>query len=159
MEEKISHPENPYNNSIAIKDLQKMMRRKDLITVSFIIDRYGYDSIEVESKIMDKFHVQFSTGLYDCLYNYLLSGEIDTSTLSSDEERTVSSYKDTNELSSNLLRIFIAEPKERPHIHIVPEIVDKPDRLTVTFAYPYGIIVFKVRRTQEMRDFLESQGF
>jgi len=159
MEEKISHPENPYNNSIAIKDLQKMMRRKDLITVSFIIDRYGYDSIEVESKIMDKFHVQFSTGLYNCLSNYLLSGEIDTSALSSDEERTVSSYKDTNELSSNLLRIFIAEPNERPHIHIVPEIVDKPDRLTVTFAYPYGIIVFKVRRTQEMRDFLESQGF
>ncbi len=159
MEEKISHPENPYNNSIAIKDLQKMMRRKDLITVSFIIDRYGYDSIEVESKIMDKFHVQFTTGLYDCIYNYLLSGELDTSTLSSSEERITSSYKDTNELSSNLLRIFIAEPKERPHIHIVPEIVDKPDRLTVTFTYPYGVIVFKVKRSKDMVEFLASHGF
>lgn len=159
MEEKMSIPKNPYNNEVAIKDLLKMMKRKDLITISFVIDRHGYESLEVESKIMDRFYVQFTTGLYDCIYNYLLSGKIDTSTLSLSDVRAISSYKDTNELSTNILRIFIEEPKERPHMHVVPEVVDKPDRLTVTFAYPYGVIVFKVTRSQEMRDFLESQGF
>lgn len=159
MEDSICHSENPYNNKIAIEDLLKMMRRKELITISFIIDRYGYESIEVESKIMDKIYVQFITGLYDCINNYLLSGEVDTSTLLTSDEKLKSSHKDTNELCSNILRNFIEEPNVRQHMHVVPEIVDKPDQLTVTFAYPYGIIVFKVRRTQEMRDFLESQGF
>lgn len=81
MNDNKSLPENPYNNEVAMNDLLKMMKRRDLITVSFIIDRYGYEAIEVESKIMDRFHVQFFTGLYDCIYNYLLSGEVDTSTL------------------------------------------------------------------------------
>ena len=62
-------------------------------------------------------------------------------------------------MATSFLRTFMEEPKERPHMHIVPEVIDKPDRLTVTFAYPYGVIVFKVTRSQEMRDFLESQGF
>lgn len=159
MNQETAPKENPYNNEAAFKDLLKMMRRKDLITVAFVVDKFGYEAIEVESRIMDKFLVQFTPGLFDCIYNYLLSGEVGTITVSPSDERTISSSKDTNELATNLLRYFIGEPRERPHMHIVPEVIDKPDRLTVTFAYPYGIIVFKVTRTQEMRDFLEAQGF
>ncbi len=150
---------NPYNNEVAFKDLLKMMRRKDLITVSFVVDRFGYEAIEVESKVMDKFIVQFTNGLFDCIYNYLLSGETQDITHSPNDERSKSSFKSTNEMATSFLRTFIEEPSERSHMHIVPEVIDKLDRLTVTFAYPYGIIVFKVTRSQEMREFLESQGF
>lgn len=151
--------DNLYNNEVAFKDLLKMMRRKDLITVSFVVDRFGYEAIEVESKVMDKFIVQFTNGLFDCIYNYLLSGETQDLTHSPNDERSKSSFKTTNEMGTSLLRTMMEEPKERTHMHIVPEVIDKPDRLTVTFAYPYGVIVFKVTRSQEMRNFLESQVF
>lgn len=159
MNQETAPKENPYNNEDAFKDLLKMMRRKDLITVAFVVDRFGYEAIEVESRIMDKFLVQFTTGLFDCIYNYLLSGEVEHLPHSLSDERTISSFKSTNELATSFLRTFMEETKERPHMHIVPEVIDKPDRLTVTFAYPYGVIVFKVTRSQEMRDYLESQGF
>ena len=150
---------NPYNNEVALKDLLKMMKRRECVTISFAIDRYGYESIEVESKRMDKFHVQHIDGLFDCLYNYLTSGDIDTSNLCVNGEPKVCELKSTNEFATKLLRIFMAEPKQRPHMHIVPEIVDKPDKLTVSFAYQFGIIVFKVKRTKEIMEFLRKQDF
>ncbi len=159
MNQETAPQENPYNNEVAFKELLKMMRRKDLVTVAFVVDRFGYEAIEVESKIMDKFLVQFTPCLFDCIYNYLLSGEVEDLPHSSSAERTISSFKNTNELATSFLRSFMEESAQRPHMHIVPEVIDKPDRLTVTFAYPYGVIVFKVTRSQEMRDFLESQGF
>lgn len=137
-----------------------MMGRKDLITASFVLDRYGYESFEVESRVMDKFIIQLSNELFGWIFKYLLFGNVEEPTPSpTAEDLIISSDKDTNEFSTDILRSFIKDPKERPHMHIVPEVIDKPDRLTVTFAYPYGVIVFKVTRTQEMGDFLETQGF
>ena len=150
---------NPYNNSMALNELIKMMKRKEKITISFVIDRYGYESLEVESKVVDKFILQLKDGLFGWTFKYLLFGEIAEPIPSPTEELIISSDKDTNEFSSDILQFFIKAPEERPHMHIVPEIVEKPDKLTVSFAYPYGIIVFKVARTQKMKDFLESQGF
>lgn len=159
MAENIVGKINPYNNEVAFKDLLKIMRRKDLITISFVVDNYGYESYEIESKIMDKFIVQHCDGMYDWINHYLISGEIHEPIPSPTNGLIKSVHGNTNSFASNLLRLFISDPKEHQHMHIVPEIVDKPDRLTVTFAYPYGVIVFKVTRSQEMRDFLESQGF
>lgn len=108
---------------------------------------------------MDKFIIQLSNELFGWIFKYLLFGNVEEPTPSPTEDLIISSDKDTNEFSTDILRSFIKDPKERPHMHIVPEVIDKPDRLTVTFAYPYGVIVFKVTRTQEMGDFLETQGF
>ena len=159
MDQKTAPKENLYNNEVAFRDLLKMMRRKDLITASFVLDRYGYESFEVESKVMDKFIIQLSNELFGWIFKYLLFGDIEEPIPSPTKGLIISPDKDTNEFSTDILRSFIKDPKERPHMHIVPEVIDKPDRLTVTFAYPYGIVVFKVTRSQEMRDFLESQGF
>ncbi|WP_301889807.1 hypothetical protein [Bacteroides caecimuris] len=160
MKQETTPKENPYNNEVAFKDLLKMMGRKDLITASFVLDRYGYESFEVESRVMDKFIIQLSNELFGWIFKYLLFGNVEEPTPSpTAEDLIISSDKDTNEFSTDILRSFIKDPKERPHMHIVPEVIDKPDRLTVTFAYPYGVIVFKVTRTQEMGDFLETQGF
>lgn len=159
MKQETTPKENPYNNEVAFKDLLKMMGRKDLITASFVLDRYGYESFEVESRVMDKFIIQLSNELFGWIFKYLLFGNVEEPTPSPTEDLIISSDKDTNEFSTDILRSFIKDPKERPHMHIVPEVIDKPDRLTVTFAYPYGVIVFKVTRTQEMGDFLETQGF
>lgn len=159
MNQDSSLKENPYNNEVAFKDLIKMMKRKDLITMSFVLDRYGYESCEVESRVIDKFTLQLSNALLGLIFKYMLCGEIDEQIPSPIDGLIISSDIDTNEYATDILQRFIENPNDRPYMHIVPEVIDKPDRLTVTFAYPYGIIVFKVTRSQEMRDFLESQGF
>lgn len=159
MEENNNLPENPYNNELALNELVKMMKRKELITLSFCLDRYGYESYEVESRTIDKFIIQHSDGLYEFIYNYLKCGELSQPIPSPIAGLTKRPNQTTNDLSSEILRILVAKLEHRSFMHIVPEIVDKPDRLTVTFTYPYGAIVFKVKRTKEMTEFLETYGF
>lgn len=159
MSQDFSIKENPYNNEVAFKDLIKMMKRKDLITMSFVLDRYGYESCEVESRVMDKFTLQLNNDLLGLIFKYMLSGEIDEQLPSPINDLIISSDKDTNEFATDILRTFMNNPNDRPYMHIVPEIVDKLDRLTVSFAYPFGIIVFKVKRTKDMMDFLSTHGF
>ncbi len=150
---------NPYNNEVALKDVLKMMKRKECVTVSFAIDRYGYESVEVESKRMDKFTLQLSNDLLELILKYLLTGEIIDPIPSAIESLIISPCNDSDEFTSDILRSFIKNPIDRPHMHIVPEVVDKPDKLTVYFTYQFGIIVFKVKRTKETIEFLEKQGF
>ncbi len=150
---------NPYNNEVALKDVLKMMKRKECVTVSFAIDRYGYESVEVESKRMDKFTLQLSNDLLELILKYLLTGEIIDPIPSAIESLIISPCNDSDEFTSDILRSFIKNPTDRPHMHIVPEVVDKPDKLTVYFTYQFGIIVFKVKRTKETIEFLEKQGF
>lgn len=157
-QETVPH-ENPYSNEVAFKDLLNMMRRKELITLSFVLDRYGYESFEVESKTMDKFIVQLSIDLFNWIFKYVLCGNMDEPTPSPSHKLIKSKDANTNEFATNMLRSFVASPNERPHMHIVPEVIDKPDRLTVTFAYNYGVIVFKVKRTKDIMDFLATKGF
>lgn len=111
MNQETLHQENPYNNEVAFKDLLKMMRRKDLITASFVLDRYGYESFEVESKVMDRFIIQLSNDLFGWIFKYLLFGEIDEPIPSPTEELIISSDKDTNEFSTDILRSFIKDPQ------------------------------------------------
>lgn len=149
---------NPYNNEIALKELVKMMKRKEKLTISFAVDKYGYASTVIESKMVTKFTLQMSEELYHWLTDYLVKGEITQPIPSSREELLHSSAKDSNEFVTNTLRVFL-NSNALNFMHIVPEIADKPDRLTVTFAFPYGILVFKVKREKEIVEELATKGF
>lgn len=150
---------NPYNNATALKDLLKMMRRKEILTISFLLDKYGYEAVRIESKVVDKFTLQLSNDLLELILKYLLTGEIIDPIPSAIESLIINPCNDSDEFTSDILRSFIKNPTDRPHMHIVPEVVDKPDKLTVYFTYQFGIIVFKVKRTKETIEFLEKQGF
>ena len=141
-----------------LNELKKIMKRKEKITVSFVVDRYGYAATTLESKTVDKFILQMSNELHDWILDYLVKGEITMPIPSSKERLLKDMAKDSNELATNTLTNFLNGNALR-YIHVVPEIADKPDRLTVTFAFPYGIIVFKVRREKEIVDELTSKGF
>ena len=149
---------NPYDNGKALNELKKIMKRKEKITVSFVVDRYGYAATTLESKTVDKFILQMSNELHDWILDYLVKGEITMPIPFSKESLLKDMAKDSNELATNTLTNFLNGNALR-YIHVVPEIADKPDRLTVTFAFPYGIIVFKVRREKEIVDELTSKGF
>lgn len=149
---------NVYNNETALKELIKMMKRKEKITVSFVVDKYGYASAQLESKTMDKFTLQMSEELHLWLTDYLAKGEIAEPIPSANKDLLKDFAKDSNELATNTLFNMLNGNALR-FMHVVPEIADKPDKLTVTFAFPHGIIVFKVRREKEIIDELTSKGF
>lgn len=150
--------ENPYKNEIALNELIKMMKRKEKITVSFVVDKYGYASAQLESKTIEKFTLQLSETLHDWLTDYLVKGNITEPIPKANDGLLKDIAKDSNELATNTLINFLNGNALR-FMHIVSEIADKPDKLTVTFGFPYGIIVFKVRREKEIIEELTSKGF
>ena len=151
--------ENPYNNEVAFNDVLKMMKRKDIITVNLIIDEYGYECAQLESKKIEKFNLQLNNSLSIWLVKYLKTGEISHPLPDPKENLVKSQFSNANEMVSEILIDQLKHNDDFPYLRVVPEIVDKPDRRTVTYNYPNGILVFKVNKTDEIISILASKGF
>lgn len=160
MEEITSFPENLYNNELALNELVKMMKRKEKLTISIVLDKYGYEALEIESKRVNKFVLQTNSDIYDLIFDYLYSGKVRELLPSPTENLSCHPDKTNNDFAEYSLGIFIANDKQvEYHMHITPEIISKPDKLTVTFRYRNGIIVIKAQRTETVKEILASKGF
>lgn len=148
----------PYDNESALKELVKMMKRKEKITVSYVVDKYGYACARLDSKtITVPFNLQMSEELYDWLIDgYLIKGEIREPIPSPNKDLLKNLAKDSNELATNTLINYIHRVGFRLYMRVTPKIVDKPNKLTVMFGFPHGIIVFRVNRDKEILDELAS---
>lgn len=160
MDENTSLVVNPYNNELALNELVKMMKRKEKLTITIVLDKYGYEALEIESKRVTKFVLQTNSDLYDLIFDYLYSGKIRERLPSPTEDLSCHPDKTNNDFAEFSLGIFLANEKQvEYHMLITPEIVSKPDKLTVTFRYKNGIIVIKAQRTETIKQLLESKGF
>ena len=160
MSENNNSSQNPYNNELALKELLKMMKRKEKITVSFLLDEYGYECAELESKsIVDKFPLQLSYDLYKWLVEYIREGEIEEPIPSAWDDLLKREYKNTNDMTESGLIDLLERGIDIPFLKILPEIIDKPGRLTAIYTYKYGCIVFRVKRNEKIIDLLNSKGF
>ena len=146
-------------NKKAFTELLKMMQRKELITVSYFIDENGYESVYLASPHIAKFPLRFSDGIFSFIYRYLEFGEVDESLVAPELRLIHSDFDNSNDFATNVLKRIISYGIDMPYVYIIPEIVDKPNRLTVTFRYPHGIVVFKVNRTEEIMSFLSLKGY
>lgn len=150
---------NPYNNELALREVIKMMTRGEKLSLKFILDEYGYESIQVESPRVEKFILQLSNDLYSFLIQYLLKGEIANPTPSAKDGLILSKDASSNDFAEDVLRRMILFGEDFRYMHIIPEIADTVDTLTVNFAYPLGIIVFRIKRSPKIMEVLESKGF
>lgn len=150
--------ENPYDNESALKELLKMMKRKEKITVSYVVDKYGYASAKLDSKtIAVPFNLQMSEELYNWLIDgYLINGEIREPIPSPNKDLLKNLASNSNELATNTLINYINRVGFRLHMRVTPEIADKSNKLTVMFGFQHGIIVFKVNREKEILEELAS---
>ena len=152
--------QNPYENEKALNELVKMMKRQEKITVSFKVDENGYECAEVESKrMLDKFLLQLSLPLYLWLIDYIRIGVIGDPVPSSSENLRKDEYNDSNEMVEDLLADLLRRDIDASYLKILPEIIDKPGRLTVLYAYQFGCLVFKVKRSEKIMKLLEEKGF
>ncbi|MCM1319516.1 MAG: hypothetical protein NC217_03970 [Muribaculaceae bacterium] len=159
MSEDITSPNNPYNNEAALREVVKMMTRGEKLTLKFVLDDYGYESIQVESPRVEKFILQLSNDLFSFLFQYLLKGEITNPTPSAKDGLMLSKDSNSNDFAEDILRSMILFGEDFRYMHIIPEIADTVDTLTVNFAYPFGIIVFRIKRSPKIMEVLESKGF
>ena len=150
---------NPYNNATALKDLLKMMRRKEILTISFLLDKYGYEAVRIESKVVDELNLQISNALFTWLTYYLKNGEIGEPIPSATNGLFYGTSQNSNDFAQDILQQYLQNEDELSHIHVVPEVVDKPDRLTVTFGYRFGILVFKIIRSTEILEVLAEKRY
>ena len=67
--------------------------------------------------------------------------------------------QNSNDFAQDILQQYLQNEDELSHIHVVPEVVDKPDRLTVTFGYRFGILVFKIIRSTEILEVLAEKRY
>lgn len=147
-----------YDNTKAFNELLKMMKRHDLITVSFLLDKEGYESVKLESKKIDKFILRMNDELFSWIFRYLEFGEIKEPLPSPTENLIKSEDPDSDSFASDILKRLLINRMDSQYLHLVPEIADKPSRLSVIFRYQYGCIVFRVQRTEEMEALLTSLG-
>ncbi len=159
MNQETTSPMNPYNNEIALKDLLKMMRRKEILTISFLLDKYGYEAVRIESKVVDELNLQISNALFTWLTYYLKNGEIGEPIPSATNGLFYGTSLNSNDFAQDILQQYLQNGDELSHIHVVPEVVDKPDRLTVTFGYRFGILVFKIIRSTEILEVLAEKRY
>lgn len=150
---------NSYKNDLALKDVLKMMKRGEKITMKFVLDDYGYESVLLESPRVDKFILQLSDELYSFLLKYILKGEIMDPVPSGTDGLILSKDANSNDFAEEILRRMIIFGEDIRYMHIIPEIADVTDSLTVTFTYPFGIIVFRIKRSRNIMEVLESKGF
>ena len=151
--------ENPYKNDLALKEALKMMKRKDIITISFSIDEFGYECAELDSKkIAEKFKLQLSPEIFAWLMTYLRVGIIKEPLPSASDRLLKSQVDNTNDYNEKDLIYILDNDIDIKNITIVPEVVDKPDRLTVIYRYPYGCMVYKMRRSDDILEMLASKG-
>ena len=150
---------NPYNNELAQKELYKMMRREEKITASFVIDKYGYEALQVESKKIDKFTLQLRDGYIAWILCYFKWGDIFEPEETSNQEIKKSSFNSSNDYAKDMLKQFLEDDIDIDKMHIIPEIADKHGRLTVLFRYPNGVFVIKIRRDEEIINILASKDF
>lgn len=147
-----------YDNTKAFNELLKMMKRHDLITVSFLLDKEGYESVKLESKKIDRFILRMNNELFRWIFRYLEFGEIKEPLPSPTENLIRSEDSDSDSFASDILKRLLIKGMDSQYLHLVPEIADKPNRLSVVFRYKYGCIVFRVQRTEEMETLLTSLG-
>ena len=151
--------ENTYKNDLALKEALKMMKRKDIITLSFSVDEFGYECAELDSKkVAEKFKLQLSYQIFPWLINYLRTGQINGPVPSNNDGLLKSQVDNTNDYNEGALNFLLAKDIDMENITIVPEVVDKPDRLTVIYRYPYGCMVYKMRRSDDILEMLASKG-
>lgn len=144
-----------YNNVEAHNELKGMMNRSERIQLYFTIDRFGCEAIRVESKTTQGFNYQMNQTSFDWLMSYLMKGETEDINVNPSEIEK-SEIEEADSFRESMLKLFIENGIGR--IQFTPEFRDHSGRLTATATFRHGTILFFVKRTEELTNYLRGKG-
>lgn len=144
-----------YPNTESHNELKAMMNRGERITLSFGIDRFGYEVVYPQSKTTEWFCYQLNPQNFQWLMSYLAEGKTEDFNLDP-MKLEKSDYADANTFRAEMLKMFVEN--RLGNIQFTPQIRDRIGKLSAVASFRHGIISFRVERTEEMTEYLREKG-
>lgn len=147
--------ETVYPNTEAHTELKAMMNRNERITLSFGIDRFGYEVVYPQSKTTEWFGYQLNPQNFQWLMGYLKEGKTEDFSLDP-MQLEKSDYSDANTFKTEMLKMFVEN--KLGNIQFTPQLRDRSGKLSAVASFRHGIISFRVERTEELCEYLRDKG-
>lgn len=147
--------ESVYPNIEAHNELKAMMNRGERIMLSFGIDRFGYEVVYPQSKTTEWFAYQLNPQNFQWLMGYLKEGKTEDFKLDP-MKLNKSEYTDAKTFRADMLKMFVEN--KLGNIQFTPQLRDRSGKLSAIASFRYGIISFRVDRTEEICEYLRDKG-
>ena len=139
-----------YDNEGAYKTLQAMMNSKELLVVKFYSSKDGIPCAWIESRRVAGFKYELKSETFQGLMNYLNDGN----TLDFDSNPTKTDTLDEGaDFQLLVLRMFVESGKT---LQYVPLFRENPQYLSAVLPCFKGKVMFRIKRTDEMLDYLRE---
>lgn len=145
---------NAYDNIGAHNAIKSIMLKGERINMQFGMDKEGYDCAWIESKTEAKFKYQLSDEGFFWLLAYMQKGEI--------EDYGVKPSQVTPEENIGVdfqLVMLQAFVECKFHVHCTPLFREVNGYISALASFANGKVIFKVKRTEELIDYLREKGF
>lgn len=139
-----------YDNEGAYKTLQAMMNSKELLVVKFYSSKDGMPCAWIESKRVAGFKYELKSESFKGLMNYLENGETSDFDSNPTKADTLDEGADFQLL---VLQMFVESGKT---LQYVPLFRENPQYLSAVLTCFKGKVMFRVKRTDEMLDYLRE---
>lgn len=144
-----------YNNNEDHNELKAIMNRHERISISFSIDKDGYEIVYAESKTTAWFKYRLNAESFAWIMRYLTSGETEDFNVKP-MELAKTEYENPDAFKSDMLKMFVEN--KLGNLQFTPEIRDRSGKLSAIASFRHGIVSFRVERTEEMTEYLRDNG-
>lgn len=139
-----------YDNEGAYSTLQAMMNSKELLVVKFYSSKDGIPCAWIESKRVSGFKYELKSETFQGLMNYLENGETSDFDSNPTKADTLDEGADFQLL---VLQMFVESGKT---LQYVPLFRENPQYLSAVLPCFKGKVTFRIKRTNEMLDYLRE---
>lgn len=142
-----------YNNVEAHNEVRAMMARGERMAIFFALDKFGYETVRIESRTTQRFSYQLSQQGLNWILSYLMNGttedcEVDPNNPTKTSEATDDGFR------KNMLMAFV--DANIGNFQTRPAFLDRPGRLTTTATFKHGSILFFTERDAEIEEFMQE---
>lgn len=142
-----------YNNVDAHKEVRAMMTRGERMAMFFALDKYGCETVRIESRTTQRFSYQLNQGSLDWLIGYLANGTMEDCDVDPSTPLKTSETSD-DDFRKKMLMAFVNAGVG--NFQTRPAFLDRPGRLTTTATFKHGSIQFFTERDEEIENFLQK---
>lgn len=142
-----------YNNLEAHNEVRAMMARGERMVMFFAIDKYGYETVRIESRTTQRFTYQLSQQGLNWILGYLMNGTIEDSEVNPNNPTKTNETTDDS-FRKNMLMEFVNA--KIGNFQTLPAFLDRPGRLTTTATFKHGTIQFFTERDAEIEEFMQD---
>lgn len=142
-----------YNNAEAHKEVRAMMARGERMAMFFALDKYGCETVRIESRTTQRFTYQLNQNSLNWLLGYLANGTTEDCDVDPSAPVKTSETSDDSFRKAMLMAFVNAKVG---NFQTRPAFLDRPGRLTTTATFKHGSIQFFTERDEEIENFLQE---